>query len=65
MSQEHLDAVQAVYDEWGRGNFESGPDIYDPLAVLVQGEGFPDKGAHLGIDGADALAIVGLTHPGN
>lgn len=51
MSQEHLDAVRAVYDAWGRGDFQGGPNVYDPLAVLVQGEGFPDKGAHLGIEG--------------
>jgi ketosteroid isomerase-like protein len=51
MSQEHLDAVRLVYDEWSRGNFGGSPNIYDPLAVLVQGEGFPDTGAHLGIDG--------------
>jgi ketosteroid isomerase-like protein len=51
MSQEHLDAVRSVYDAWGRGDFQGSPDVYDPLAVLVQGEGFPDKGAHLGIEG--------------
>jgi ketosteroid isomerase-like protein len=50
MSQEHLEAVRSVYDEWGRGNFTGSHNIYDPLAVLVQGEGFPDRGPHLGID---------------
>jgi hypothetical protein len=37
MSQENVDALRAVYDEWGNGNFRAGVDLYDPEVVFVQG----------------------------
>jgi ketosteroid isomerase-like protein len=51
MSEQHVEAVRSVYAAWSRGDFRGAPNIYDPLALLVQGEGFPDIGPHLGIDG--------------
>jgi ketosteroid isomerase-like protein len=51
MPQGHLETVRAVYDEWAKGNFRAGADLYDPLAVLVQGRGFPEAGAHVGLEG--------------
>src|SRR5919109_2904397 len=51
MSEENVDLVRAVYDEWGKGNFRAGVDLYDPLALLVQGPGFPEAGAYLGLEG--------------
>ena len=48
MSQANADTVRAIYDEWAKGNFRAGADVYDRYAVLVQGEGFPEKGAYLG-----------------
>ena len=50
MSQENVKALRAVYDEWGKGNFRAGVDLYDPMVLLVQGAGFPDSGAFLGIE---------------
>src|SRR3954462_7389846 len=50
MSRDNVEAVRAVYDEWGEGNFRAGLDLYDPLALLVQGEEFPEHGAYLGLD---------------
>jgi ketosteroid isomerase-like protein len=51
MSQANADAVRAIYDEWAKGNFRAGAELYDRHAVLVQGEGFPEKGAYLGPEG--------------
>jgi ketosteroid isomerase-like protein len=51
MSQENVEAIRAVYEEWRNGNFRAGVDLYDPLAVLVQGAGLPEPGAYLGLEG--------------
>jgi ketosteroid isomerase-like protein len=51
MSEENVEAVQAVYEGWRNGNFRAGVDLYDPLALLVQGEGFPESGSYLGLEG--------------
>src|SRR4051794_36341470 len=45
MSQENIEVVRAVYEEWKNGNFRAGVDLYDPEAVLVQGPGFPESGS--------------------
>jgi len=51
MSKERVEAVRGVYAEWGKGNFQAGVDLYDPLALLVQGSGFPESGTYIGIEG--------------
>jgi len=51
MSQENVEIVRAVYGQWRNGNFRAGIDLYDPRAVLVQGAGFPETGAYLGLEG--------------
>ncbi len=51
MSEENVDAVRTVYEQWRNGNFRAGVDLYDPLVVLVQGTGFPEAGAYLGLEG--------------
>jgi ketosteroid isomerase-like protein len=48
MLQENVEALRAVYDEWGNGNFRAGVDLYDPDVVFVQGAGFPESGAYHG-----------------
>ena len=35
MSQENVEVVRRVYDEWGRGNFREGAELYDPHVLLV------------------------------
>jgi hypothetical protein len=30
MSEENVDALRPVYDEWGRGNFRPSSDAYGP-----------------------------------
>jgi ketosteroid isomerase-like protein len=51
MSKENVEALRAVYDEWGNGNFRAGFDLYDREAVFVQGPGFPESGAYHGREG--------------
>lgn len=51
MSQENVEAVRGVYEEWRSGNFRAGVDLYDPLALVIQGPEFPEAGAYLGLDG--------------
>jgi ketosteroid isomerase-like protein len=51
MSHERVDRVRAIYHYWREGDFQSEADLYDTHAVLIQGPGFPDKGAHYGLEG--------------
>ena len=51
MSGENVEALRAVYEEWGTGNFRAGVDLYDPDVVFVQGAGFPESGAYHGREG--------------
>jgi ketosteroid isomerase-like protein len=50
MSQANMDALRAVYDEWGRGNFKAGLDLYDPDVLLVSRRDLPDADRYLGVD---------------
>jgi ketosteroid isomerase-like protein len=51
LSEANVETVRAIYAEWEQGNFRAGVDRYDPLALLVQGPGFPEAGAYLGLEG--------------
>ena len=51
MSEENVEAVRRIYEEWGRGNFREGVELYDPDIVLVQSSEFPESGTYLGPDG--------------
>jgi ketosteroid isomerase-like protein len=44
----NADVVRAIYDEWGRGNFRAGTELYDPHVMLVLRPEFPDAGAYVG-----------------
>ena len=41
MSQENVEAVRAVYDEWKKGNFRAGVDLFDRRAMFIF-HGAPD-----------------------
>jgi ketosteroid isomerase-like protein len=51
MSGENIAAVRAVYEEWAKGNFRAGVELYDPEILMVQHRGFPEAGSYLGVDG--------------
>ena len=48
MSQENVEIVRRVYDDWGRGNFRSGVDRLDPNVLLVLRPEFLDAGFYVG-----------------
>jgi ketosteroid isomerase-like protein len=50
MSREKVDALRAVYGEWGRGNFRAGVDLYDRHLLFVLHPGFPEAGVYVGTD---------------
>jgi ketosteroid isomerase-like protein len=50
MSQENVEAVRAVYDEWGKGNFRASEDLLDPHVLFILSPGFPEAGTYLGTE---------------
>jgi hypothetical protein len=50
MSRENMDALRTVYDEWGKGNFRAGADLYDRHVLFVLHPGFPEAGVYVGTD---------------
>jgi ketosteroid isomerase-like protein len=51
MSRENVQALRAVYEEWGKGNFRAGADIYDRLVVMIPGGDPTDTNYYLGLEG--------------
>ena len=54
MSRENVDALRAVYEEWSRGNFRTGFDLYDPDVLLVSRRDLPDPDRYVGVDSISA-----------
>ena len=44
-------AVRQVYEEWGRGNYRAGFELYDPEMTLVVHNPIPDAGTYPGLEG--------------
>ena len=57
MTRDHADAIRAIYDRWGDGDFTAGVDLYDEHIILIQRPEFPDAGTYLG-----PQAIAGYMH---
>jgi ketosteroid isomerase-like protein len=52
MSRENVDTLRAVYEEWARGNFRAGVDLYDEHVLYLPVGGLPDVVApHIGPEG--------------
>ncbi len=49
MAQDHVQALQGVYDRWSEGDFGASAELMDPLVLFVMGEGLPDAGQYLGV----------------
>ena len=48
MSRETVEVVRGIYDEWGRGNFRAGGELWDRRAVFVPVADLPDVGEYVG-----------------
>ena len=42
--------MRRIYDDWGRGNFRAGVELFDPHVLLVLRPEFPDAGLYVGPD---------------
>jgi ketosteroid isomerase-like protein len=49
MSEEKVEAIRAVYERFGEGDFRASLDVVDPLVLFVQRPEFPEPGTYLGI----------------
>jgi ketosteroid isomerase-like protein len=45
---ENVEAVRAVYDRWGKGDFTAGVELFDPDVSLVLRPELPDAGTYRG-----------------
>jgi hypothetical protein len=53
MSEENVDALRPVYEEWGRGNFPPSSDAYGPDLEWGWSEEFPDSHGVFGRTGSN------------
>lgn len=52
MSQENVDALRSVYEEWSKGNFKAGADLYDRHVIYIPRAEMPDtEVSYLGTEG--------------
>ncbi len=50
MSQENVEIVRAIYEQWSDGDFRASLDMLDAHVVFVLGPEFPEAGAYFGIE---------------
>jgi ketosteroid isomerase-like protein len=50
MSQRNVDAVRAIYERWGRGDFTASLEVMDPDVVFVMPPELPDPGTYRGFE---------------
>jgi ketosteroid isomerase-like protein len=51
MSQENVELLRSVYEEWERGNLRAGTDLFDPDVESVWPPEFPSGGTYYGVKG--------------
>ena len=59
MSEENLEAVRAIYERFGEGDFRASVDLLDPHIVFLMMPEAPDAEVYVGVD-AVAAAMRGL-----
>ena len=51
MSQENVELLRGIYDEWSAGNYRAGRELMDSSLTTVWAEQFPTAGTYHGPDG--------------
>jgi ketosteroid isomerase-like protein len=52
MSQENVEVVRAIYEEWAKGNLRAGRDLYDRRVVFIPiAEMFDARDFYVGLEG--------------
>jgi ketosteroid isomerase-like protein len=49
VGEQRVETIRGIYDEWARGNFRAGVELFDPHVVFVEGVG-PDGGVYVGVE---------------
>ena len=58
MSQQNVEAVRAIYEYWGRGDFRATADKVAPDFEWKQVHGVVEPGSHVGADASRALRSI-------
>ena len=51
MSEENVEIVRGIHDEWARGNLRAGTEFFDGDVVYITLTNLPDSGRFLGPEG--------------
>ena len=51
MSQENVNTLRGVYDEWGKGNLRAGADLFDSRVMYIPTVELPEEGYYVGPEG--------------
>ena len=55
MSRQNVEVVRAVYEEWGKGNFQAGGGPWDRRVLFIPVPDLPNVGEYLGPEGVTEL----------
>lgn len=48
MARDNLERLRAVYEQWGRGNFRAGAELWDRRVMFIPVDDLPDAGEYVG-----------------
>ena len=55
MSRENVDVLRGVYEEWAKGNFGAGGDLWDRRVMFIPMSELPDVRDYVGPEGVTAF----------